>query len=116
VSAARRTVAPVRREWFGPFLVDVPETRGERARGLRGRDALAPHDGLLLRRCRSVHSIGMRFTIDAVLLDRHDRVVAIVRLPPGRMLLPRPRVRHIVEVAEGRGWLLAPAALDGGTS
>jgi uncharacterized protein len=50
----------------------------------------------------------MRFAIDAVLLDRDDRVVEVVRLPPGRILLPRPRVRHILEVAAGRGAELCP--------
>ena len=99
----------MRREPFGPFTVDVPETGRERARGLSGRDALAPHEGLLLRRCRSVHTFGMRFAIDAVLLDRDDRVVAIVTMPPGRILLPRRRVRHVLEVAAGRGALLTPS-------
>jgi uncharacterized membrane protein (UPF0127 family) len=100
----------VRHERFGPFLVDVPETGRERARGLMGRGALAPHEGLLLRRCRSVHTFGMRFAIDAILLDRQDRVLAIVRLSPRRVLLPRPGVRHILEVAEGRGADLRPTA------
>ena len=93
----------MRHERFGPFIVDVPETGRERARGLVGRDALAPHQGLLLRRCRSIHTFGMRFAIDAILLDRDARVLAIVPMPPWRVLLPRPRVRHILEVAAGRG-------------
>ena len=93
----------MRRERFGPFTVEVPETSRERARGLRGRDALAPDEGLLLPRCRSVHTFGMRFPIDAVLLDRDDRVVTVVTIEPGRILLPRRRVRHVLEVAAGRG-------------
>lgn len=100
----------MRRERFGPFTVDVPGTGRERARGLLGRGALAPHEGLLLRRCRSVHTFGMRFAIDAILLDRHDRVIAIVRMPPGRVLLPRRGVRHILEVAAGRGALIGSPA------
>jgi len=93
----------MRHERFGPFSVDVPETGRERVRGLKGRDALGPHEGLLLRRCRSVHTLGMRFAIDAVLLDRDDRVLGVVRMPPGRVLLPRPGVHHVLEVAAGRG-------------
>jgi uncharacterized protein len=87
----------------GPFHVQIPETRRERARGLRGRAGLARGEGLLLARCRSVQTFGMRFPIDAVLLDGRWRVVDVVRLPPGRVLWPRPRVRHIVEVAAGTG-------------
>jgi uncharacterized membrane protein (UPF0127 family) len=97
----------MRRERFGPFLVDVPETGRERVRGLKGRDALAPYQGLLLRHCRSVHTIGMRFAIDAVLLDRRHHVIGVVTMQPGRLLLPRPRVRHILEVAAGSGAALA---------
>jgi uncharacterized protein len=91
------------RERFGPFDVDVPRSRRERTRGLLGRDGLGPAEGLLIRRCRSIHTFGMRFAIDAVLLDRRDRVVAVVRMRPGRLLLPRPRVRHVLEVAAGSG-------------
>jgi uncharacterized protein len=108
MSGMTDSVASVRIERFGAFIVDVPETRRERVRGLLGRSTLRPDEGFLFEHCRSVHTFGMRFAIDAVLLDRHGRVVAIVRLPPGRVLLPRPRVRHIMEVAEGRGCLLGP--------
>ena len=36
---------------------------------------------------------------DAVLLDLAMRPIAVVALRPGRLLLPRPGARHIVEVA-----------------
>jgi uncharacterized membrane protein (UPF0127 family) len=49
----------------------------------------------------------MRFPIDAVLLDRDDRVVSVVTIEPGRILLPRRRVRHVLEVAAGRGAALS---------
>jgi uncharacterized protein len=64
---------------------------------------LARANGLLLERCRSVHTFGMRFPIDAVLLDRSYRVVAVVRMTARRVLLPRAGVRHILEVAAGEG-------------
>jgi hypothetical protein len=77
--------------------VDVPTSRGERMRGLLGRDGLAPGRALLLERTRSVHTLGMRFEISVALLDRDLRVLAIHRLPPRRLLLPRRRVRHVLE-------------------
>ena len=58
---------------------------------------------MLFRRCRSVHTFGMAFPIDVVLLDRALRVVAVVAVPPGRLLLPRRGVRHILECAAGVG-------------
>src|SRR6476661_4036737 len=84
---------------FGSWTIWIPETRRERARGLLGRSGLEPDEGFLLEHTRSVHTFGMRFPIDAVLLDRDDRVIAVVRLSPNRVLLPRAHVRSVLEVA-----------------
>ena len=75
----------------------VPTTRRERMRGLLGTGRLSPTEGLLLERTRSVHTFGMRFPIAAVLLDRSLTVLAVHRMPPRRLLLPRRRVRHVLE-------------------
>ena len=95
---------------FGPLVVWIPETLRERARGLLGRSELQPNEGLLLERSRSVHTFGMRFPIDAVLLDRDDRVIGVVRLSPNRVLLPRAHVRAVLEVAAGEGQAFTPGA------
>jgi uncharacterized membrane protein (UPF0127 family) len=73
----------------------VAEGAIERMRGLLGS---SERRGLLLPRTRSVHTFGMHRPIDAVLLDRELRVIGVVRLAPRRVLLPRRRVRHILEV------------------
>ena len=52
---------------------------------------------MLFQRCRSVHTVGMEFPIALALLDAGFRVVAVRRLPPGRVLFPRPGVRHVLE-------------------
>jgi uncharacterized membrane protein (UPF0127 family) len=75
--------------------VGVAETPFERFRGLIGA---GPPRGLLLPRTRSIHTIGMRAPIDAVLLDAGGTVVAVVRVTPGRLLLPRRRVRAVLEL------------------
>jgi uncharacterized membrane protein (UPF0127 family) len=77
--------------------VDVAETPRERVHGLIGA---GPPKGLLLQRTRSVHTFGMRVPIDAVLLDGQGTVVAVVHLAPRRVLLPRRRVRAVLEVWE----------------
>jgi len=107
--------ARMRRETVDPFEVWIPETRRERARGLLGRDALGPHEALWLPRCRSIHTFGMRVTLDVVLLDADERPTDVVTLGPRRMLLPRRRVRHVVEVAQGRGGAFT-RALDARTT
>lgn len=47
----------------------------ERACGLLGRAALAPGEGLVIPRCRSVHMWGMRFAIDVLFVNEADQVV-----------------------------------------
>ena len=79
----------------------VPGTRSERRRGLLGRTGLPPGRALLLEHARSVHTFGMRFAIDAVLLDEGLTVVAVRRLVPNRLLLPRPGIRHVLECSAG---------------
>jgi uncharacterized membrane protein (UPF0127 family) len=94
-----------RRELAGPrgiVRIEVPTNRRERVRGLRGRGTLAPDDGLLLR-CRSVHTFGLRFPIAVAFLDRDLRVLEVRRVPAGRLLRPRPRARHVLELPVGAG-------------
>ncbi|MDP9299798.1 MAG: DUF192 domain-containing protein [Actinomycetota bacterium] len=106
----------MRRVSLGSWDVWIPETARERARGLLGRSGLEPNEGLLLEHTRSVHTFGMRFSIDAVLLDRDDRVTGVVRLSPNRVLLPRPHVRAVLEVAAGEGRRFTPGARVGSTT
>jgi uncharacterized membrane protein (UPF0127 family) len=49
-----------------------------RLRGLLGRSGLSSGEGLLLRPAGSIHTAFMKFTIDAVFLDRDLRVVKVV--------------------------------------
>ena len=60
----------------------------ERLRGLLGRRGLGPGSALVIERCGAVHTLGMRFAIDLIFLDRAWHVVRMVRnVPPGRMLV-----------------------------
>jgi uncharacterized protein len=67
---------------------EIPVARGLRARllglALLPRERAGP--GLLIPRCHSVHTAGMRFAIDVVFLDSRGRVLREVRgLPPCRL-------------------------------
>jgi uncharacterized protein len=83
------------------FRAELPLTRRERMRGWRGRSAVGPDDVLLLDRARSIHTFGMCLPISVALLDRELVVRSVRPVRPGRLLLPRPRVRHVLECAEG---------------
>jgi len=57
-----------------------------RMRGLLGRRSLPNGQGLLIERCGSIHTIGMRFAIDVVFLDSAWRVCRVARnVRPGRL-------------------------------
>ena len=59
---------------------------GRRLAGLIGRPGLETGEALLIPRCRSVHTIGMRFPIDVAFV-RGETVVALrERVPPFRIV------------------------------
>ncbi|WP_037912748.1 DUF192 domain-containing protein [Actinacidiphila yeochonensis] len=90
-----------------------------RTRGLLGRDGI--EGALLLTPAGSVHTVRMRFAIDVAYLDRRLRVLAVRTMRPGRLGLPRPRSRHVLEAEAGafarwgvvRGAVLEVAPVDG---
>lgn len=90
--------------------VEVEEPRGlvGRARGLLGRGGLDPGRGMLLR-ARQVHTIGMRFAIDAVYLSKEGEVLRVVSLPPGRLGPLVLKARWVLEVAAGEAGRLGLA-------
>ena len=73
----------------------------ERMRGLLGRPALAPDNGLWLAPCNSVHTAFMAYPIDVVFLDGSLMVLHIVpALAPWRSAL-RLRARSTLELVAG---------------
>ena len=79
--------------------LEVADSFADRVRGLLGRDGI---DGaLLLRPARSVHTIGMRFPIDAAFCDVHLVVITTRCLERNRVCLPRVRARSVLEAEAG---------------
>ena len=58
---------------------EVARSLAARMKGLIGRRGLPPGRGLLILRCNAIHTLFMRFPIDAVFYDRHGRAVKTVR-------------------------------------
>lgn len=66
----------------------VASTFFQRAKGLIGTRRLEHGEGMLILRCNSIHTFFMSFPIDAVFLDRNDRIVKIVRdIRPWRLFV-----------------------------
>ena len=65
----------------------VASTFRSRLLGLALLDRSRAPAGVLLPRCRSVHTFGMRFRIDLLFLDREGAVIAVERgVAPGRVV------------------------------
>ena len=78
---------------------EVASTYAERFRGLMGRSRF--EGAFVLPRTRSVHSMGMRFSIDVAFLDRSMHVLDVVRLAPWRATMPRWRAHFVLEASAG---------------
>ncbi len=77
--------------------------RRARGRGLSGLDELPHGHALLLPRCRSVHTIGMRFALDLLWLDAGGELVRLDRGVTGRRVRTCLRANAVIECAAGDG-------------
>jgi uncharacterized protein len=90
----------------------VPVASGPRSRllGLAWLDAGEAGSGLLIPRCCSVHTFGMRFALDLVFLDRRGRPLTVRRsVPPRRFVRHRGAAAVLELPAAGGGEFAAPA-------
>ncbi len=80
------------------FAVPVARTLPGRLLGL----ALLPRDragpGLLIPRCRSIHTFGMRFPIDVLFLDERGRVIELRRAVAPCRVIRCPGAMAVLEL------------------
>jgi hypothetical protein len=95
----------VRNPRTGAILGDrVRRTRGGRevAKGLLGREGLAPGEGLWIVGTMGVHTFGMRFPIDVAYLDGDLRIVHVIEgMRPGRIGRLSLRTDTVLELPAG---------------
>lgn len=83
-----------------------------RFKGLMGRPGLAPGWCLVLKPCRAVHTMFMRFAIDILFVDRKGMVVRTVAgLPPFRLSGAVRDAHLVIEFSAGT---LAPSGTSAG--
>jgi len=72
----------------------------QRFRGLQFAPPLEPECGLLLRNCRSVHTMWMRFSIDLIFLSEDLQILETrIGVKPWRVVIPNGKgVAHVIEV------------------
>ena len=109
MSLPRRLQRLPTRELPGGACLLIAATARSRLLGLMGLAPLNSGQALLLPRCRSVHTLGMRFALDLVWIDARGRVMRVdAAVPPGRLRSCR-RAHGVVEASAGSGERLAAA-------
>lgn len=79
--------------------LEVADTWSARLKGVLGRDSL---DGaLLIRPAASVHTIGVRFSLDVAYCNGDLQVIDMVTMAPNRVGMLRPRARAVIEAPKG---------------
>jgi uncharacterized protein len=81
--------------------VAIADRPRKRMRGLLGKSSLPPGEGMLLQPAPSIHTLFMRFPIDAVFVDGSFRVVKIVTQLQSWRVASARRARAVLELAAG---------------
>jgi uncharacterized membrane protein (UPF0127 family) len=86
-----------------PASIPVAKGFRTRLRGLafRNRDDAGP--GLLIPRCGSIHTFGMRFELDVYFLDGDGRVLCVRRRVPSRRVIWQRGARKVLEIPAPAG-------------
>jgi uncharacterized membrane protein (UPF0127 family) len=87
----------------GPHQVPIATSFRARFRGLACRDRDQSWPGLLIPRCASVHTFGMRFPLDLYFLDGRGRVLAVRRRVPPRRVVWHRGAGAILEIPSPEG-------------
>ena len=94
VNLTKHTWLATRTRWADNFFT--------RLIGLLGRKNLAPEEAFWLVPSKGIHTVGMRFPIDAVFLGKDRRVVNVVSgLRPYSVTRMDSRAHSVLELPEG---------------
>jgi uncharacterized membrane protein (UPF0127 family) len=82
--------------------LEIADTLWKQTVGLLGRHSLPTEGGLWLKPCNGIHTFGMRFPIDVLVLDAEGYALRIVSaLKPWRICGPIRKARVVVELPAG---------------
>lgn len=85
-----KTVTVINQTRGSVFLdsVEVADNFYSRLKGLLGRPGLPASTGLMLKPANSIHTIGMKFAIDAAFIDRNGIILRIIEKMPAGQISP----------------------------
>ena len=80
---------------------DIADTSRKRKTGLLKHTKLDPGEGLWISPCEAVHTVGMKFPIDVLFLDKKRRVIKIRPAMPRWRLAGSLRAYSVLELPSG---------------
>ena len=84
---------------FLAFRVTVADSILSRLVGLLGRRSLKPDRGVWIVPANAIHTVGMLFPFDVVMIDKDFRVVSAIELvKPFRVIFPKLRAESVIEL------------------
>lgn len=87
------------KETFLAFRVQVADSFLGRLIGLLGKRSLQPDGGVWIVPANAIHTIGMLFSFDLVLIDKHFKVVGLRELVrPFSITRPNLRAESVLEL------------------
>jgi uncharacterized membrane protein (UPF0127 family) len=87
------------KETFLSFRVRVADSFSSRLVGLLGKRSLKPDGGVWIVPANSIHTVGMLFSFDLVMVDKDLRVVNVKEMVrPFRIVLPKLRAESVIEL------------------
>ena len=87
------------KETFLAFRVKVADSIFGRLVGLLGRRSLEPDSGVWIVPANAIHTIGMLFSFDLVLIDKNFKVVGLRELVrPFRVTWPEGKAESVLEL------------------
>lgn len=87
------------KETFLSFRVKVADSIFSRLVGLLGKRSLKPDGGVWIVPANAVHTIGMLFAFDLVLIDKHFKVVGLREMVrPFKITRPNFRAESVLEL------------------
>lgn len=87
------------KETFLAFRVNIADSIAGRLIGLLGRRSLNPDSGVWIVPANAIHTIGMMFSLDVVMIDKNFNVVSVKEfVKPFRIILPKLRAESVIEL------------------
>ena len=87
------------KETFLAFRVEVCDSVWGRLRGLLGKRSLKPDSGVWIVPANAIHTVGMLFSFDLVLIDKNFKVVGLRELVrPFRVTMPERGAESVLEL------------------